>query len=102
MSALTYLDTGEIFRADEDGFPIGDPVATLHPAALGEDVEALGTQMAAAPDLIEELEQQADGTSTIIALLVGQPGPVAASLRGMLSIQEQAARAAVARARGAA
>lgn len=52
-------------------------------------------------DLLEELEQQADGTSTIISLLAGQEGPVAASLRGMLSIQEQSARAAIAKARGA-
>lgn len=51
-------------------------------------------------DLLEELEQQADGTSTIISLLAGQTGPVAASLIGMLRIQEQAARAAIAKARG--
>jgi hypothetical protein len=51
-----------------------------------------------APDLLEELEQQADGTSAIIAMLVGQPGPVAASLMAMLKMQEAAARAAIAKA----
>ncbi len=54
--------------------------------------------VSAAPDLLEELHQQADGTSTIISLLRGQTGPVAASLVGMLRMQEQAARAAILKA----
>ena len=61
-------------------------------SAIREHSSTLRSRIA---DLEEELEQQADGTSTIISLLQGQSGPVAASLRGMLSIQEQAARAAI-------
>lgn len=58
--------------------------------------------IAAAPCLLEELEQQADGCSTIISLLDGQKSPVAASLVAMLKFQEANARAAIARDRGAA
>ena len=43
--------------------------------------------------LREELAQQADGSATIASLLKVQDSPVAAALIGMLSIQEQAARA---------
>lgn len=58
--------------------------------------------IACAPELLEELEQQADGTSTIISLLAGQTSAVAASLVGMLRIQEQSARAAITKATAAA
>ncbi len=57
--------------------------------------------IAAAPDMLEELEQQADGCSTIISLLAGQTGPVASSLVGMLKFQEANARAAITKARAA-
>lgn len=54
--------------------------------------------IAAAPDLLEELEQQADGCSLIISLLGGQQSAVASSLVGMLRFQEANARAALAKA----
>lgn len=56
MSGLIYLDTGEIFETDDDGFePIGEPVATLQHAVLDDDAHTLGLAMAAAPELLAEL-----------------------------------------------
>lgn len=62
--------------------------------------EANARLIETAPDLLEELEQQADGCSTIISLLSGQQSAVAASLVGMLRFQEVNARAAIAKALG--
>jgi hypothetical protein len=56
-------------------------------AALSEEVKALR----------EELEGQADGSAMIAALLDSQTGPVAISLRGMIALQEENARATLAR-----
>lgn len=64
---------------------------------LHDDAMAL---VSAAPEMLEELEQQADGTATIIALLKGQTSPAIAMLGIMLGMQEMAARAAIAKARG--
>lgn len=50
MGALIYLDTGEIFECDDDGWPTGDPIVTLQHGILDDDAHALGTQMAAAPE----------------------------------------------------
>lgn len=55
MAGLIYLDTGEIFETDEDGEPIRDPIATLQHAILDHDAHALGTVMAAAPELRDAL-----------------------------------------------
>lgn len=48
---LVYLDTGEIYEADDDGIATGDPVAILMVGILDDDAHALGVAMAAAPDL---------------------------------------------------
>lgn len=52
MAELIYLDTGEIFEADAEGFPAGDPVAALQHGVLDDDAHKLGQTLAAAPDLL--------------------------------------------------
>jgi hypothetical protein len=56
--------------------------------------------IAAAPDLLEALEQQADGCSMIAGLLSSLNGPAGKAVQGILALQEAAARAAIAKARG--
>lgn len=91
--AADKLGHQSIYETNEDGGP-GDLVAQVY-----GDRAAL---IAATPELLEELEQQADGCSAIIGLLKGQGAPVFAVLSGMLSMQEQAARAVIAKAKGGA
>lgn len=52
---LAYLDTGEIFTADEDGFATDELVATMQAGVLDDDVHALGEAMAAVPDMYRAL-----------------------------------------------
>ncbi len=74
-----------------EGRPIPAPRGSGNKAAR---ITALEADKAA---LVEALEQQADGSSMIAALLNGQKSAVAASLIGMSNIQEQAARATLAK-----
>jgi uncharacterized small protein (DUF1192 family) len=64
----------------------------VHPVGTFDRIAKLEARV---ESLQEELEQQADGSSTIASLLRRQPGAVAATLIGMMSIQEAAARAVV-------
>ena len=51
MTPWAYLDTGEIFATDEDGYPIGDPIVFL-------DVpdDTVGQMVAALPELLAAAE----------------------------------------------
>ena len=77
--------------------PDGCPTCGAFPRDWSETPTALAK---AAPDLLEELEQQADGCSLIISLLSGQKSAVSHSLVAMLRFQEANARAAIAKALG--
>ena len=49
-----YLDTNEVFEADGEGFALDDRLVCCV-AGFGDEIEARGTLIASAPDLLEAL-----------------------------------------------
>ena len=54
--SFVYLDTGEIFAADEDGPDTGVLIALMGNVLEPEESDRIGTLFASAPALLEALE----------------------------------------------